>query len=287
MITILKKELKILSCSLTGYIFSAIFLLSFACFSLIYNLINCQASFSSVISLTTLPMLVLVPILTMRSFAEERHQKSDQLIFSLPIDIPKYVLGKYAAMVIWILMPFVIVCLYPLWLSKFGDINLLATYGALLAFFLVLCAMVAVGMFISSLTDNQMVAASISFLLFLAVYLLPVITPGISTSGKASLILFTVIFLLLALAVLAFTKNIVVSGAFFAIAEIPVIIMYLKDIRLLSGKFAAVLDSISFFNSLGVFTAGIFDISAIVLYLSVSILFLFFTVETLERRRWN
>ena len=234
MITILKKELKILSCSLTGYIFSAIFLLSFACFSLIYNLINCQASFSSVISLTTLPMLVLVPILTMRSFAEERHQKSDQLIFSLPIDIPKYVLGKYAAMVIWILMPFVIVCLYPLWLSKFGDINLLATYGALLAFFLVLCAMVAVGMFISSLT-----------------------------------------------------KNIVVSGAFFAIAEIPVIIMYLKDIRLLSGKFAAVLDSISFFNSLGVFTAGIFDISAIVLYLSVSILFLFFTVETLERRRWN
>ena len=164
MTAIYKKELRILSCSLTGYVFSAVFLLSFGGFFVIYNVINAQNSFSSAVSVVTLPMLVLIPILTMRSFAEERHQKSDMLLYSLPVDMWQVTLGKFFSMVTWMLIPYAVVCLYPLGLSTLGEINFISTYAMLAAFFVLLCCMVSIGIFISALTDSQMVAAELSFL---------------------------------------------------------------------------------------------------------------------------
>lgn len=284
---IYKKELKLLSCSFTGYIFSAVFLLSFGGFSVIYNLINGQSSFSSVISLATLPMIILIPILTMRTFAEERHQKSDKLIYSLPIDIWQVVLGKYLSLLTWILIPFLVICTYPLGLSSLGEINLISCYGALFAFFILTSTLISIGMFISSLTENQMVAAALSFLVFLALFLLPVLSTGISTAGSASVLLFSMVFLALAFAAWAISRNIIVAAVVFILPEIPIIALYLKDIRLMSGKFAQVLDAVSLFNYFGLFTGGIFDIAAIVLFVSIAVLFLFLTVQVLEKRRWS
>lgn len=178
MTAIYKKELRILSCSLTGYVFSAVFLLSFGGFFVIYNVINAQNSFSSAVSVVTLPMLVLIPILTMRSFAEERHQKSDMLLYSLPVDMWQVTLGKFFSMVTWMLIPYAVVCLYPLGLSTLGEINFISTYAMLAAFFVLLCCMVSIGIFISALTDSQMVAAALSFLFFLMLYVLPLLSGG-------------------------------------------------------------------------------------------------------------
>ncbi len=287
MTALYKKELKILSCSLTGYVFSAVFLLSFGGFFVIYNVINAQNSFASAISVVTLPMLVLIPILTMRSFAEERHQKSDQLLYSLPVDMWQVALSKFFSMVTWMFIPYIIICLYPLGLSTLGEINIISTYGMLAAFFILLCCILSIGMFISALTDNQMVAAALSFFFFLVLYVLPLLSSGISTSGLASLVLFTIFFLFIATGIWALCRNIPFSLIIFFFLEASVMIFYLKDIRYLSGKFAKMLDAVSIFHYFGAFTGGIFDIGAIVLYLSVTVVFLFFTVQVLEKRRWN
>ena len=287
MTAIYKKELRILSCSLTGYVFSAVFLLSFGGFFVIYNVINAQNSFSSAVSVVTLPMLVLIPILTMRSFAEERHQKSDMLLYSLPVDMWQVTLGKFFSMVTWMLIPYAVVCLYPLGLSTLGEINFISTYAMLAAFFVLLCCMVSIGIFISALTDSQMVAAALSFLFFLMLYVLPLLSGGISTSGLASLVLFTVFFLLIAVADWALCRSIPFSLLIFFVLELPLVGLYLKDIRYLSGRFAQMIDAVSIFYYFGAFTGGIFDITAIVLYLSVTAVFLFFTVQVLEKRRWN
>ena len=232
-------------------------------------------------------MLVLIPILTMRSFAEERHQKSDMLLYSLPVDMWQVTLGKFFSMVTWMLIPYAVVCLYPLGLSTLGEINFISTYAMLAAFFVLLCCMVSIGIFISALTDSQMVAAALSFLFFLMLYVLPLLSGGISTSGLASLVLFTVFFLLIAVAVWALCRSIPFSLLIFFVLELPLVGLYLKDIRYLSGRFAQMIDAVSIFYYFGAFTGGIFDITAIVLYLSVTAVFLFFTVQVLEKRRWN
>ena len=115
-------------------------------------------------------MLIAIPILTMRVIAEERRQKTDQLLYALPIGMTRVVLGKYLAMITVVAIPCAIMGAYPLILRSFGNVPLGTAYGTLLAFFLLSCTLSAVGMLISSLTDNQAVAAGLCFVVMLLLY---------------------------------------------------------------------------------------------------------------------
>ena len=120
-------------------------------------------------------IVVLIPILTMKSFSEEKRQKTDQGLLTAPVSLGGIVLGKYFAVVVMYIMGISIVFLYALVLSYFGDVAwnmVVANYFALL---LLGCAFISVGMMISSLTENQIVAAVISFFALLFMYLLDVI----------------------------------------------------------------------------------------------------------------
>ena len=129
-------------------------------------------------------LMLAVPIVTMKSFAEERHQKTDLLLYTLPLKTSQIVLGKYLAMITVVAIPCVILGFYPLILRSFGNVPLGTAYGTLLAFFLLSCTLSAVGMLISSLTDNQAVAAGLCFVVMLLLYFMNSLAGFISDSDS-------------------------------------------------------------------------------------------------------
>ena len=121
--------------------------------------------FEYTLSALTFVFLISVPILTMRVLAEERKQKTDQLLLTAPVSVEKIVIGKYFALVTIFAIPMLIMCFYPLLMTKFGTVSLGAAYTAILGFFLLGCANLAIGVFISSLTESQVIAAVLTFVI--------------------------------------------------------------------------------------------------------------------------
>lgn len=132
---VFRHELSSYFTNLTGYVFGAFLLLFAGIFTMVYNLKSALTNFEYVLGNMSFVFLVIVPILTMRVLAEERRQKTDQLLYSLPLTMTKVVLGKYAAMLMMLLLPVGIVCLYPLILSSFGHVYLPASFSAIAGFF--------------------------------------------------------------------------------------------------------------------------------------------------------
>lgn len=150
MIAVLKHELRIYFHSLTAYIFGAFLLVFVGLWAMLYNLEAAVSNFEYVLGSSTPIFIIIVPILTMRIIAEERKQKTDQLLYSLPVSTTEIVLGKYCALLLVYAIPLGIVATYPLIFSQYGEVYLLTAYGSLVAFFLLGAALLAVGVFISS-----------------------------------------------------------------------------------------------------------------------------------------
>ena len=161
MSAIYERELDSQLNGLTGYVYGALMLLFGGIYVMAYHLEG-AADFTYVLYSMTFIYLIGTPLLTMRSIAEERHQKTDQLLYSLPMSMTKIVLGKYLALVTVMLMPIAVLALYPLVvnsLASAGAIPLKAAYGALVGFIFLGMALTAIGLFISSLMENVGLAA--------------------------------------------------------------------------------------------------------------------------------
>ena len=162
MIAVCKHELRGYFHSLTAYVFGAFLLAVVGVGAMLYNLQAAVSNFEYVLSFSSLVFVVIVPILTMRVLAEERRQKTDQLLYSLPITTTQVVLGKYLALLAVYLIPLAVICVYPLIFIQFGEVYLPTSYGSIFAFFVMGAALMAVGVFLSSLTENQGFAAGIT-----------------------------------------------------------------------------------------------------------------------------
>ena len=153
--------------TMTGYLFIGFLLLFVGVYSYVYNIQNSLANFEYVLSGMSFVFLLIIPVLTMGVIADEKRKNTDQLLYSLPLSMTEVVLGKYFAMLVVLLIPTAVICFYPLILNLFGNVYLLKTFGAILGFFFLGAALIAVGMFVSSLTESPAVAAGICFLLLL------------------------------------------------------------------------------------------------------------------------
>ena len=167
MIAVYKRELRSYLTSMIGYLFIFFILLLTGIYFSAYQLGAAYPRFEYTLSALTFVFLISVPILTMRVLAEERKQKTDQLLLTAPVSVEKIVLGKYFALVTIFAIPMLIMCFYPLLMTKFGTVSLGAAYTAILGFFLLGCANLAIGVFISSLTESQVIAAVLTFVCFL------------------------------------------------------------------------------------------------------------------------
>ncbi len=287
MFAIYKKELKNYFINMTGYIFIGFMLAITGIFTTLINLISTYPSFENVLSNITIVFLLIIPILTMRSVAEERHSKTDQLLYSLPVSVTQIVLAKYLAMFTVFLIPVGIIGLYPLILSIFGTVYLGTAYGALLGFTLLGGALIAVGMFMSSLTESQVIAAVTSFGVIFAMYLMSAIASLIPAGAMASLVAFAVVVLIFASVVYSLTKNSTVAGITAAAGAFILAGIYFINSAIFDGLFANVLNWLSVFDRFSTFTTGLFDLTSVVYYVSLIVLFVFGTVQSVEKRRWS
>ena len=287
MTAVLKHELRSYFHSLTAYVFGA-FLLAFVGFgSMLYNLQAAVSNFEFVLSFGSLVFVVIVPILTMRVIAEERKQKTDQLLYSLPITTTQVILGKYLALLVVCLIPMAIISLYPLIFSQFGEVSLTTAYGSLLAFYIMGAALIALGVFISSLTDNQGFAAGIGIAVILLNYYSVSLSEYASASASGSAVALGIIVLLLGLVIRHLTKNENLAYWFCLILLCSIAVVYIVDSTVFEGLLPEIMKKLSLFERFNSFVNGVFDMTAIVFYLTVIGFFLFLSVQSLEKRRYN
>lgn len=287
MIAVLKHELRLYFHSLTAYVFGAFLLAFVGIGAMLYNIQAAVSNFEFVLSFGSLVFVVIVPILTMRVIAEERKQKTDQLLYALPITTTQVILGKYLALLTVYLIPLALISLYPLLFAQFGEVYLPTSYGSILAFFVLGAALIALGVFISSLTDNQGFAAGIGIAAILLNYYSVSLSEYISSTAFGSLAVLCVLVVLLAMLVKYLTKN--ETLAYFGAGGLLVLIMgfYMYDPTKFEGLLPQVMADLSLFERFYVFVNGVFDMTAIVYYLTVIIFFLFLAVQSLEKRRYN
>lgn len=287
MIAVLKHELRTYFRSLTAYVFGAFLLLFIGIGSVLYNLQAAVSNFELVLSFSCLVFAVIVPILTMRVLAEERKQKTDQLLYSLPITTTQVVLGKFLALLVVYLIPLAIVSLYPLIFSQYGEVYLLTAYGSILAFFVLGAALIAVGVFISSLTENQGFAAGIGIAAILLNYYSVSLSESVSSTAFGSLIALAVGIVLLGFIIRHLTKNEVLAWGVGIAAYAAALIAYRLDYTRFEGLIPSIMTKLSLFERFYVFVNGVFDMTGIVYYGSVIVFFLFLSVQSLEKRRYN
>ena len=287
MSSIFKHELSLHFHSLIAYVFAAALLLFVGLGVTVINIEGEYASFEYALLQSLFYLAFVFPILTMRTFAEERHQKTDQLLYSLPVSTTEVVLGKFLALLVIFLIPTVIIGFYPLILNKYGNIFMPASYGTLLAFFIMGAAFITIGMFISSLTESQAFACGLGIAALVINYYLVALAQTISETTWGSLIAFVVIALMIAGVVWYLTKNSDISFGVGVVLVAAVGVAFFFNNEIFKGLLPALMKRLSLFNRFTAFVNGVFDLTAIVFYLSIIVFFLFLTVQALEKRRYN
>lgn len=287
MIAVLKHELRTYFHSLACYVFGAFLLAFVGIGAVVWNLLRSASNFEYVLGFGSLIFVIIVPILTMRVIAEERRQKTDQLLYSLPISTTEVVIGKYISLLIVFLVPLGIISIYPLIFSRFGEVYLLTAYGALLAFFIMGGALIAVGVFISSLTDNQGFAAGITIAVILLNYFSVTLSEYVSSKPLGSLIAISVLIIAFGVIIRFLTKNTNIAYGISFILASGTVIAYVIDKTKFEGLLPEIMKTLSLFERFDVFVNGIFDMTSVAYYFAIIIFFLFLSVQSLEKRRYN
>lgn len=287
MTAVIQHELSIYFHSMKAYVFGAFLLLFTGIGAMLYNINASVANFEYVLNFISITLIGLVPILTMRIMAEERSQKTDQLLFSLPITTTEIIVGKFISMLVVFLVPMVIISFYPLIFSRYGDVYLPTSYGTIVAFFFMGLALISMGMFVSCLTESQSMAAGICVVLMLFNYFCDTLADYVSSTVTGSVVGIIAVIFLLALLVRYLTKS-DFAGIFVAVVlAAALLIAYLRDSTILDGLLSKIMGSLSLYTRFYTFVNGVFDLTAIVYDLSIVIFFLFLCVQALEKRRYN
>ncbi|MCI5494383.1 MAG: Gldg family protein [Lachnospiraceae bacterium] len=236
MSAIFKREFKAYFQSVIGWLFLAVTLCLYGLYFYVYNLVYGYPSTSNTLSAISFIFLITVPLLTMRILAEERKNKTDQMILTAPVSVGKVVAAKYLAMAAVYTIVIAVIAVTPLILSAFGTVAFGESYAALLGFWLYGLSCIAIGMFLSSLTESQVIAAVITFAALFVGYMMGSICGLISSSGNL------------------LTK---------------------------------ILGCYDLTSPLDNFSSGMFDLSGVIYYLTLIVLFLFLTVQSIQKRRWS
>ena len=287
MLAVYKKEMRQAFTSIFGYIFLTFLLALFGVYTYIYNLKMGYASFAYAVSSVTTFFLFLVPMLTMRSLSEEKKQKTDQLVFTSPVSVSGIILGKYLALVTILFLAVAVVSTYPLILSKYGAVNMKVAYSNLGAFFLLGCAYLAIGLFLSALTESQIVAAIVTIIVILFTLLADVMKDMIPSDHSISVIVIGVLILVLVALSFIMMRNKIVSAVLFVAGFGAMIGSYVMKPEIYDGFLTKLLGWFSLVSRFEDFQYGLFDPTAYVYYFSIAVLFVFLTIQAIKKRRWS
>lgn len=288
MLAIYKRELKSYFHSMTGCVFIAFLVMFTGIYFMAYNLNAGYPYFSYTLSGSLIVFLVGIPLLTMRSFSEERKTKTDQLLLTAPVSLTKVVLGKYFAMVTVLAVPNVIFCLFPFLIKLQGTAYLLVDYSSIAVFFLLGCVYLAIGMFMSSLTESQIIAFISTFGILLLLYLWDGILsflPGSALSGMIGILL---ILTLIVVYIYHMTKNWMLAAGIEAVGIAAALIVYFVKSSLYENLLTKLLGRLALADVfMNISSSNIVDVSGLLLYVSILIIFVFLTIQTIQKRRWS
>lgn len=183
---IYKRELRSYFCSFTGWLFVAVNLFVMGLYFIVYNMLMGYPTIAYVLQSIVFTFIVTIPILTMRTLSEERKNKTDQLILTAPVSVGRIVLGKYLALATVLFLPTAFMGIVPLFLMQGGEFRLGVSYASLLGFFLYGCLALAVGLFLSSLTESVVIAAVLSFGALFLGYIMPGISNLLTSTGTSA-----------------------------------------------------------------------------------------------------
>ena len=288
MLAIYKRELKSYFHSMTGCVFIAFLVMFTGIYFMAYNLNAGYPYFSYTLSGSLIVFLVGIPLLTMRSFSEERKTKTDQLLLTAPVSLTKVVLGKYFAMVTVLAVPNVIFCLFPLLIKLQGTAYLLVDYSSIAVFFLLGCVYLAIGMFMSSLTESQIIAFISTFGILLLLYLWDGILSFLPSSALSGMIGILLILTLIVVYIYHMTKNWMLAAGIEAVGSAAALIVYFVKSSLYENLLTKLLGRVALADVfMNISSSNIVDVSGLLLYVSILIIFVFLTIQTIQKRRWS
>ena len=287
MTAIFKREFKSCFTGMIGWVIAAVSLFFLGLYFTNRNLLYASSDFASVLYTMSMILLFLLPAISMRSFAEERKNKTDQLLLTSPVSIPAIVAGKFLAELAVFALPLAAAVVMPLLLQAFGTVSLVAAYSALLGYLLLGGACLAVGTWISALTENQILAYLATFGALLVAYLMNGIQTMFTTGNRLAFIVFMIVLLVASVLVGVICKRLAAGAVVFCAGAVVLFVLFQLRPAWLLTAFNAVLSALALFEPFKDIVGGMFSIPAIVYYLSVMGLFLFLTGQALARRRWN
>ena len=277
MLAIYKRELRSFFHGMMGYVLTAFLLAASGIYFLALNLGYGLTDFGYYTLYRTIFMLLLYfPVLAMRSLAEERRARTDQLLLTSPVSVWGIVVGKYLALCTVFALPCLAdgIMIVVLWLLGGTASACGANFAALLCYFLLGCAAIAVCEFCSGLTENQIIAAVMGFSALLLAYMMPSLRSMFNAGSAVAPV---------GLRTRSFTL-----GCFcFAALCAGLSALFLLRSAWLTEAFSAVLSALCLFAPFEEFVNNSFSIPTLVYYLTVTVLFLFFTAQSIEKRRWN
>lgn len=287
MLAIYKKELRSYLTSMAGYVFIAFILLILGIYFTAYNLQYASPDFGVTLSAVTFLFLIITPVLTMRILAEEKRNRTDQLLLTAPVSVWKIVLGKYLSMITIYAIPIIIASIYPLIMGQYGTVSYAMAYTAILGFFFLGCAQIAVGLFLSSVTESQVIAAVLTFGVLFCSFVMEGIESFFSDTALSSMLAVLVLAVLLALVIYQMTKDVLLSSVIGVGMGAVVLLLYFVKSSLFSGLIQKVLGLLAIANHFDNFVGGILDITGIIYMLSVICIFVFLTIQCIQKRRWS
>lgn len=288
MLAIYKKELRQYFNSMIGFVFLAFFLVIIGIYTWAYNLSGGIGNFEETLGSLSFLFVLLIPILTMRIIAEENHQKTNQLLYTAPVSVTKIILGKFLAVLTLFAAGTLIMSLYPLILNMYGsDVRLSLAYSSIIGFFLLGTASIAIGMFISSLTESQVIAAVGSFITLLLMYLLSNMTSLIPTDALTQCAIIAVVWLAVIILTYNVMHNPTMSILLGIVGEVVIWILYFVKSSLYESLLTNVLNVLAISTRFDDFSLGILNYDTIVYYISFAFVFVFLTIQTIKKKRFN
>ncbi len=284
---VFKREYKAYMNNVYGYLFMSVLLLFVGALVAYCNLLLGLPDIEYALYIARYVLLLMIPILCMRSMAEDRRGRTDMFYLSLPLTTSSVVLGKYLALLTVFAIPCGIICLYPLILGWFGTVHYVSAYMSILFFFLIGAALIAVCQFLSSLTDNLVVAAVLGILATVVLCFLPVIAYLVPETALISFVGLAVLALLAATVAFFITRHLPVTLITGAVLLIPLVVCYLLFGEHFEGLLPAALEYVSpFYHFDAIAEYGTLSLSSLVLLVSYPVFFVWLTVRSADKKRW-
>lgn len=288
---IYKRELSAYFNNMIGPVVIAFMLAVVGIYFMSYNLFSGYPSFAIALSSALFLFLVTIPVLTMRSMAEDRKTRTDQLLLTAPVSTTSVVLGKFWAMLTVFAVPTALFCLCPLIMKlasgSSGVVYFKTDYASILCFFLLGALYISIGLLISSLTESQLLAMLGTFGVLLVLYLWEGFLQFMPDGAGGNLIMLIVLSLLISMLLESLSGSPVVSGVFAVVCIAAAVIIYFTKSSLLTGLCSKVLGYFTLSQVINNFaTNQVFDLSGLLLYVSMTALALFLTVQVIQRRRY-